>query len=131
MVSGLPFVGPDLGKGLNDITYPVSFMDFETFGSALPLYVGTRPYETIPFQWSLHIRDADGGMTHREFLNDDADDPRERFVVSLLDAVPSEGSVVVYTNYENATLTNMARTYSPIIGAAWRRYALGCTTCIK
>ena len=106
-----PFVGPDLGAALNEIAYPVSFMDFETVGPALPLYVGTRPYQTIPFQWSLHIRDADGGLTHREFLNGDADDPRERFVVSLLDAVPSEGSVVVYSSFEKSRLTEMARLF--------------------
>ena len=111
VASGTPFVGPDLAGALDEISYPVSFMDFEAFGPALPLYVGTRPYQTIPFQWSLHIRNADGGLTHREFLNDDADDPRERFVVSLLDAVPPDGSVVVYTNYENAILTNMARLF--------------------
>ena len=111
VVTGRPFVGSDLGGALNEIAYPVSFMDFETVGPALPLYVGTRPYQTIPFQWSLHIRDADGGMTHREFLNGDADDPRERFVVSLLDAVPSQGSVVVYSSYEKTILTDMARLF--------------------
>ncbi len=108
VVTGQPFVGQDLGVALNEIAYPVSFMDFETVGPALPLYVGTRPYQTIPFQWSLHIRGADGIMTHREFLNDDADDPRERFVVTLLDSIPVEGSVVVYSGYEKGILTAMA-----------------------
>ena len=111
VVMGTPFVGADLAGVLDEISYPVSFMDFETVGPALPLYVGTRPYQTVPFQWSLHIRDADGGMTHREFLNGDADDPRERFVVSLLDAVPSEGSVVVYSSFEKSRLTEMARLF--------------------
>ena len=111
VVMGAPFVGPDLAGVLDEISYPVSFMDFETVGPALPLYVGTRPYQTVPFQWSLHIRDADGGLTHREFLNGDADDPRERFVVSLLDAVPSEGSVVVYSSFEKSRLTEMARLF--------------------
>ena len=111
VVTGQPFVGPDLAGVLDEISYPVSFMDFETVGPALPLYVGTRPYETIPFQWSLHIRDADGGLTHLEFLNDDPNDPRERFVVSLLDAVPPQGSVVVYSSYEKTILTDMARLF--------------------
>ncbi len=111
VATGAPFVGPDLAGALDAISYPVSFMDFETFAPALPLYVGSRPYETIPFQWSLHIRDADGGLTHRAFLNGDGDDPRERFVVSLLDAVPSQGSIVVYSGYEKARLTDMARLF--------------------
>ena len=108
VVTGQPFVGQDLGPVLNEIAYPVSFMDFETVGPALPLYVGTRPYQTVPFQWSLHIRDADSNLAHREFLNDDADDPRERFAVSLLDSIPDEGSVVVYSSYEKGILTVMA-----------------------
>ena len=108
VITGQPFVGPELGAYLNEIAYPVSFMDFETIGPALPLYVGTRPYQTIPFQWSLHVQDADGRLSHREFLNDDPDDPRERFVASLLDAVPSQGSVVVYSSYEKSILSDMA-----------------------
>ena len=108
VVTGQPFVGQDLGVALNEIAYPVSFMDFETVGPALPLYVGTRPYQTVPFQWSLHIRDADGNLAHREFLNDDADDPRQRFVVTLLDSIPAQGSVVVYSSYEKGILTAMA-----------------------
>ena len=111
VIAGKPFVGPDLGETLNEIAYPASFMDFETVGPALPLYVGTRPYQTVPFQWSLHIRDADGTLSHREFLNGDADDPRERFVLSLLDAVPSQGSVVVYSRYEKARLNELANLF--------------------
>ena len=60
---------------------------------ALPVYADTRPYQTIPFQWSLHLQEEDGRLTHREFLNDDADDPRERLIISLLDAVPPRRSL--------------------------------------
>ena len=89
--SGGAAVSRKLGAQLAEISYPTGFLDFETFMPALPVYTGTRPYQTIPFQWSLHIQEADGRLTHREFLNDDTDDPRGRLIVSLLDAVPREG----------------------------------------
>ena len=109
--SGEAVVSRSLGAQLAEITYPAGFLDFETFMPALPVYAGTRPYQTIPFQWSLHIQEADGRLTHREFLNDDADDPRERLIVSLLDSAPPRGSVVVYSPYEQRVLTELGRDY--------------------
>ncbi len=109
VVSGLPFVAPELAGALAALAYPVSFMDFETFSPAIPRFVGTRPYQAIPFQWSLHVRDADGRMSHHAFLNEDAADPRERFVVSLLEAAPERGSIVVYSGYEQRMLRELAQ----------------------
>ena len=90
---------------------PVHFIDFETIGPALPVYAGTRPFQTIPFQWSLHVRGDDGNLNHLEFLNEDADDPRERFMQSLLEAIPSEGTIVVYSGYESRILGELADSF--------------------
>ena len=108
---GEAVVSHDLGSQLAEITYPAGFLDFETFMPALPVYAGTRPYQTIPFQWSLHIQEEDGRLTHREFLNDDTDDPRERLILSLLDSIPPQGSIVVYSPYEQRILTELGRDY--------------------
>ena len=88
VVSGRPFVGPGLMSKLGEIEFPASFLDFETINSAIPMYVGTRPYQRIPFQWSLHVRDSDGGLSHREYLDSGNGDPKDRFITSLLEAVP-------------------------------------------
>ena len=40
---------------LNNLIYPLYYLDFETFSCAIPLFNGTRPYQQIPFQYSLHI----------------------------------------------------------------------------
>ena len=101
-------VASGLGARLAELESPVSFLDFETIGPALPIYVGTRPYQTIPFQWSLHVLDSAGRLTQREFLNDDAADPRERLIEALLDAVPPKGSIVSYSAYEKTVLNNLA-----------------------
>ena len=104
--------GPNLASVLAEVRYPASFLDFETFMPALPRYPGTRPYQTIPFQWSLHVQDAGGGrLYHREFLNEDGADPRERVILSLLDAMPAAGSIVAYSGYEKRMLNELATAF--------------------
>ena len=90
VVTGQPFLGEGLRERLGEIVSPASF----------PVYVGTQPFQTLPFQWSLHVRESDGSLRHRAFLAEGADDPREELVVSLLQAVPDQGTIVAYSNYE-------------------------------
>ena len=106
-----PYVGPELGSKLANIGAPASFLDFETFSPAVPVYPSTRPYEAIPFQWSLHMRAADGGLSHASFLDDGFSDPREQFVTSLLTTVPHVGTVVAYSGYEESVLWNLAEAF--------------------
>ena len=106
-VAGQPFISPALASRLAEISFPACFLDFETINPAIPLYRGTRPYQVVPFQWSLHILDLSGNSTHESFLNDDDDDPRERFIISLLQAIPLEGSIVTYSPYEKTVLRNL------------------------
>ncbi len=108
---GQPFISPNLASKLSEIGFPASFLDFETLNLAVPMYAGTSPYQTIPFQWSLHVRDSDGGLRHSAFLDDGLDDPRERLIVALLEAMPSEGSIVVYSGYETRVLRELAQAF--------------------
>ena len=55
--------------------YPVYYLDFETILPAIPRYAGMRPYQTIPFQWSVYVRHADGRLEHSEWLCDSGRDP--------------------------------------------------------
>lgn len=111
VVTEQPYIRPDLAFRLEEIKFPGSFLDFETFSSAIPFYVGTTPYQIIPFQWSLHIRDSSSQLNHESFLNDDAEDPRERFVTSLLGALPADGTIVVYSGYEQAVIKQLAEAF--------------------
>ena len=103
-----PFISPSLWSRLEEITLPAGFLDFETISPAIPLYSGTRPYQQIPFQWSLHILDSSGRLTHDSFLNDDPEDPRERFIITLLEAIPHQGAIVTYSSYEKSILNGLA-----------------------
>ena len=108
VVNERTFVGPELLTKLGKINFPVSFLDFETFNPALPTYVGTSPYQAVPFQWSLHIKHSAGDVSHRSFLWSNQDDPRPALVKSLIDAIPPEGTIVAYSNYEQRVMKELA-----------------------
>jgi hypothetical protein len=98
LLAGKPHVDrPALAAFLSQIEYPASFLDFETIGTAIPLFDGTSPFQQIPFQFSLHIlRAADGEIEHCSFLAEGTADPRPEFMRQLRDALPATGSVVAY-----------------------------------
>jgi hypothetical protein len=101
------FISDRLEAELNDMEFPIHFLDFETIGLAIPRYADTRPYQTIPFQWSDHILFENGRLDHREYLCTEDKDPREEFTKTLLDAMGTEGSIVIYTSYETGVLKSL------------------------
>lgn len=82
---------------LSQLKYPLSFMDFETYTTAIPLFDGVHPYEQIPFQFSLHVvRTAGVQPEHYGFLAEGTNDPRPEFMRQLQAVLPDTGSVLVY-----------------------------------
>jgi len=94
-------------------TQPISYLDFESIDPPIPKFPKTRPFQHLPFQFSCHIQqEGTRALQHREFLFDVADDPRPAFVEALLDAVPPQGSIVVYyAPYESTRLKELARDF--------------------
>jgi hypothetical protein len=97
-ISGKPYVNKKaIAKFLAELEYPVSYLDFETLGTAIPLFDGLHPYQQIPFQFSLHTVDAPGAKPeHIMFLAEGRHDPRLAFMLKLRDAVSRTGSIVAY-----------------------------------
>ena len=62
-------------RALVDLPWPRYYLDFEGIDLPVPHWVGVRPYEQIPFQWSCHIEREDGAFEHREFLDLSGEDP--------------------------------------------------------
>ncbi|MGD2271519.1 MAG: DUF2779 domain-containing protein [Desulfobacterales bacterium] len=102
------FFSPGLATELNKIEYPIHFLDFETVAPAVPRYPGTRPFQTIPFQWSDHILKKNGAIDHQEYLCDEDKDPRAEFVRTLLETLRSKGSIFIYTNYEKGIIRSLS-----------------------
>ena len=107
--SGNPYIATDLGRLLEAFGPPACYLDFEAMMPPIPLYEGTRPYQTIPFQWSLHTIDGDGVLSHKEFLADGVNDPRRQFAETLIDALAwSDDPIIVYSAYEQTRLRELA-----------------------
>ena len=107
VLSGASYKHPDLRQILAGLERPLYFLDFETFNPAVPLYTGTRPYQQIPFQWSVHRMGADGETTHAEYLHDGPDDPRPALAKALIEALGETGPICVYSSFENTQLRGL------------------------
>jgi predicted RecB family nuclease len=102
------WISAGLREALDTIRYPVHHLDFETVAPGIPRYPHTRPYQTIPFQWSNHIETRDGSVRHQAHLGTGREDPREAFALDLLESVGTEGSICVYSGYEERILHDLA-----------------------
>jgi predicted RecB family nuclease len=108
--TGKPWYGPELRDELGRLKYPLYFADFETVNPALPRFAGMRPYDQIPFQWSVHVQRQPGAAPeHFEFLATDESDPRTAFISALCDVLGDRGSIVVYhQQFESQRLSDLA-----------------------
>ena len=86
---------------MKDIVYPLTFLDFEWERYAVPPYDGMKPYQVLPFEYSLHIVQEDGTVSHKVFLS--VHDDREEFAASLVNDVPETGTLIAY-NSEGAEI---------------------------
>jgi len=111
VVIGQPYINSEaIRQFLSPLQYPLCFFDFETIGPAIPLFDGTRPYQNIPFQYSLHVVEREGAMPfHYSFLADGPDDPRPALLAELKKTLPDSGSVIVYNQgFEEGILNELA-----------------------
>lgn len=81
------------------ISYPISYLDFEWETYAYPPYEGMKPFDVLCFQYSLHVEQEDGILTHESFIG--MQDCRVAFIESLIKQIPSNGCILVY-NMEGA-----------------------------
>jgi hypothetical protein len=97
---------------LESLKYPLYFLDYETFSSVIPAFDGVRPYQQVPFQYSLHIIKSPGAkVEHREYLHTKNTHPGKLLLKKLNEDIESGGSVLVwYESFEkgcNDTLGEM------------------------
>ncbi len=112
--SGKPYIDkPAIAKFLKTIKYPIQYLDFETYSTAVPIHDNTKPYQNIPFQFSLHIKkDKKSKLEHYSFIAEGVKDPREAFIKELKSVIQDEGSIVVYNmSFEKMILNALAEKY--------------------
>ena len=87
----------NIQEWLQQLQYPLYFMDFETFMPGVPLYNGSSPYQQIPFQFSVHVQKSENAdPLHFAFLGNPETDPRDEFIRQLIEATKGDGSILVY-----------------------------------
>lgn len=97
---------------LGTLKEPLHYLDFETISPALPLFDGTRPYQRVPFQFSLHINEGKGKLRHEGFLAEGTDDPRPAFLRHLKETIGPSGSIVIYNqSFEEGVLKELAEAF--------------------
>jgi predicted RecB family nuclease len=120
------WVSAKLGAALQSIRYPVHHVDFETVMLAAPRFPFTRPYQSIPVQWSNHVEEESGALTHQEFLHEEPTEPRKRWAEALIESLGERGSICVYSAYEEAMIRQLAdafpefrSAFKPILKRLW------------
>lgn len=98
---------------LETLSYPIYFLDFETMQLVIPRYIGTKPYQQIPFQYSLHYIEEEGGeLKHKEFLAESGVDPRRALAEQLCTDIPMNVCVTAYNKaFECSRIKELAEVY--------------------
>jgi hypothetical protein len=103
----------EIAKFLSTLSYPLYFLDFETMQPVIPEFHGTHPYQQIPFQYSLHYIEKEGGeLKHKEFLGVSGEDPRRALAEQLCVDIPLNVCTTAYNKaFECTRLTELAESF--------------------
>lgn len=95
------------------LSYPLYFLDFETIGPAVPKYNGTRPYQQLVFQYSLHTQENySSNILHKEYLADPIKDPRIGFIEQLIQDCGTSGDILVYNiGFERGKINDLIEVF--------------------
>ena len=98
---------------LKKLSYPLYFLDFETMQFAIREYEGTRPYQQITFQYSLHWIEKEGGkLDHKGFLGDSVHDPRRALAEQLCNDIPMGVCTTAYNkSFECGRIRELAKAF--------------------
>lgn len=97
-VSGKPHINKyEIERFIKNLNYPLYFLDFETINPAIPIILGTRPYQQVLFQYSLHIKQSENSkLLHKEYLEDPTISSGVEFIKKLIQDCNSSGDILVY-----------------------------------
>lgn len=103
----------NIKKFLDTLSYPLYFLDFETQQPVIPIYKGTRPYQQIPFQYSLHYIEKEGGdLKHKEFLGISGQDPRRPLAEALCKDIQANACILAYNkSFECGRIGELAQNF--------------------
>jgi len=94
---------------LSRLVFPLYFLDYETLSSTVPFFDGTKPYQQVPFQYSLHIVESPTAeLTHVGYLHTERSNPVQSLTKSLQSSIGITGTVLVwFEGFEKSRNTEM------------------------
>jgi hypothetical protein len=103
----------EVKKFIDSLEYPMYFLDFESFQPAVPLFDQSRPYQQVPFQYSLDMISAPGEEpVHMEFLAEAGPDPRPLLAEQMINQLGDSGNILVYNQaFEKRILQDIGRDF--------------------
>lgn len=117
-LSGKPWFDREAASlALADHRLPAYFVDFETIRLTVPIWKGTRPYQQVPFQFSVHRLSRTGKLKHRAFLDLSGADPSKAFAEALIGACGERGPIFVYNAaFETTRIRELADRFPRLAG---------------
>ncbi len=112
--SGTPFIDrSSIDSFLATLTYPLNFFDIETFAVAVPPFDGVRPYQQVPFLFSIHrVGEPGAEARHFAFQVTSEGDPRPEFMRAVTNSLGAHGSIISYNAaFESRVLVETAAAF--------------------
>lgn len=92
---------------------PFYFLDYETINLVFPIHAGLAPYQQMVFQYSLHVVDTEGRISHHEFLINEKNESPVVLLRQMQKDLKTDGGTVFVWNksFEETRNKEMARLY--------------------
>jgi hypothetical protein len=103
----------EIERFLGELQYPLYFFDYETMQGLVPYFDGQRPYQQVPFQYSLHIiREPGGEVEHKEYLHKEKTNPAPNLAKQLVEDMGDSGSIITWNmRFEKSVNEELGRMY--------------------
>ena len=101
----------NLGSQLRQLKKPIYHLDFETINPAVPKYIGTKPFQAVPFMFSVLKEQVDGYPVHSGYLHKTDDDPRREVALHLIRVLRKRGSICVYSPFEERVINHLIEAF--------------------
>ena len=103
----------EIERFLGELQYPLYFFDYETMQGLVPYFDGQRPYQQVPFQYSLHIiREPGAEVEHKEYLHRESTNPAPDLAKQLVEDMGDSGSIITWNmRFEKSVNEELGRMY--------------------
>ena len=101
----------ELRDQIDSLNTPVRHLDFETINPAIPQFEGSKPYQQVPFMFSVHTESRNGSLSHTDYLYEEPSDPRRSIAEQLIEKLGRVGSICMYSYFERTQIRILANEY--------------------